>query len=181
MHQGDLGALHPFFAQWPSHTGTAPELPSTTDTPLLGRLTVNQLYKANRMENLDHPRDYDDIPGTYVFDSRRLRAGYALNMFCKSLDLASNREAFRSDVLAYMAEFDLTPGQHNAVVARDWIGMLQLGGNIYYTFKLAIFDGLSMQHVGAAMSREPMTVVDFREMMSRGGRPIQGNRSRKGH
>jgi len=151
------------------------------DTPLLGRLTVNHLHKAIRMETLDHPRDYDDIPGTYVFDSRRLRAGYALNVFCKSLDLASNRDAFSSDALAYLAEFDLTPEQHNAVVARDWIGMLQLGGNIYYTFKLAIFDGLSMQHVGAAMSREPMTVEDFREMMSRGGRPIQGNRSRQEH
>jgi protocatechuate 4,5-dioxygenase alpha chain len=133
------------------------------------------------MENPDHPRDYDDIPGTYVFDGQRLRNGYALNMFCKSLDLACNREAFRSDALAYLAGFDLTPEQRNAVVARDWIGMLQLGGNIYYTFKLAIFDGLSMQHVGAAMSREPMTVEDFREMMSRGGRPIQGNRSRKEH
>ena len=26
-------------------------------------------------------RDYDDIPGTYVYDARRGREGYALNMF----------------------------------------------------------------------------------------------------
>ena len=39
-------------------------------------------------------RDYDDIPGTYVFDGRRNRMGYALNMFCMSLNEAPNRELF---------------------------------------------------------------------------------------
>ncbi len=28
--------------------------------------------------------EYDDIPGTYVFDGRRSREGYHLNMFCMS-------------------------------------------------------------------------------------------------
>jgi protocatechuate 4,5-dioxygenase alpha chain len=30
--------------------------------------------------------DYDDIPGTYVYDAERGRVGYALNMFCMSLN-----------------------------------------------------------------------------------------------
>ena len=55
--------------------------------------------------------------------------------------------------------------------------MLQLGGNIYYTFKLAIFDGRSMQYVGAAMSG--VTEDSFREMMIAGGRSVEGNRSKK--
>ena len=42
-------------------------------------------------------RDYDDIPGTYVFDGRRSRQGYALNMFCMSLNDAAHREEFTSD------------------------------------------------------------------------------------
>ena len=42
-------------------------------------------------------RDYDDIPGTFVFDGRRSRAGYALNMFCMSLSDPRNRELFRAD------------------------------------------------------------------------------------
>jgi protocatechuate 4,5-dioxygenase alpha chain len=54
-----------------------------------------------------------------------------------------------------------------------------LGGNIYYMFKLAIFDGLSMQHLGAAMSGTDMTVDQFRQMMLDGGRTIAGNRSKK--
>ena len=34
------------------------------------------------------PRDYDDIPGTYVQDAVHLRKGYHLNMFCLSLNHA---------------------------------------------------------------------------------------------
>jgi protocatechuate 4,5-dioxygenase, alpha chain len=133
------------------------------------------------METVETKRDYDDIPGTYVFDGEHMRKGYQLNMFCKSLDMEANRQAFRSNASAYLASFELTPEQKQAVVTRDWLSMLRLGGNIYYTFKLAIFDGMSMQHVGAAMSREPMTVEAFRAMMINGGRPIQGNRSKGTH
>ena len=37
-------------------------------------------------------RDYDDVPGTYVLDSRSYRKGYHLNMFCMSLNKAEYRE-----------------------------------------------------------------------------------------
>lgn len=124
-------------------------------------------------------RDYQDIPGTYVFDGRQNRLGYHLNMFCKTLDTASNRELFRQDPKKYLERFPMTDAQRDAVLQRDWLGMLRLGGNIYYTFKLAILDGMTMQHAGAAMSGTGMTVDDFRAMMAAGGRPIEGNRSRQ--
>ena len=129
------------------------------------------------------PRDYDDIPGTYVQDAAHLRRGYHLNMFCMSLNRADNREDFRSDEAAYLDRFPMTEAQREAVLARDWLELLRLGGNIYYTFKLAAFDGLTMQHVGAAMSGNDMTVDEFRQMMLDGGRPIDGNRSKgqQGH
>ncbi len=127
----------------------------------------------------DCMRDYHDIPGTYVFDGAHHRKGYHLNMFCKSLDVAANRDAFRADAEAYLVRFALSDAQRVAVRARDYLALLRLGGNIYYTFKLVIFDGLSMQHVGAAMSGTGMTVDDFRQMMLDGGRPIEGNRSRR--
>ena len=41
------------------------------------------------------PRDYESIPGTYVYDARRGREGYALNMFCMSLNKAENRKSFK--------------------------------------------------------------------------------------
>ena len=41
--------------------------------------------------------DYDDIPGTTVFDAERSRRGYHLNMFCMSLMKAENRAAFKAN------------------------------------------------------------------------------------
>ncbi len=117
-------------------------------------------------------RDYDDIPGTYVFDAHHARKGYALNMFCKSLDDAGNRDAFAADEAAYLDGFALTREQRTAVLDREWLRMLKLGGNIYYTFKLAIFDRRSMQYVGGQMSG--MTEEEFRQMMLDGGRRANG-------
>lgn len=119
-------------------------------------------------------RDYDDIPGTYVFDGAHSRQGYALNMFCMSLNDGENREAFRADPDTYLDRYPMTVEQRRAVTDRDWLRMLQLGGNIYYTFKLAIFDGLSMQDVGAMMSG--VDTETFAQMMVDGGRPAPGNR-----
>ena len=124
------------------------------------------------------PRDYDDIPGTYVQDAAHLRRGFHLNMFCMSLNRSDNRDGFRADEKAYLNRFPMTQAQREAVLNRDWLGLLRLGGNIYYTFKLAAFDGLTMQHVGALMSGTGMTVEEFRRMMAEGGRPIEGNRSK---
>ncbi len=121
-------------------------------------------------------KDYNDIPGTYVFDGEHNRKGYHLNMFCMSLNDAVNRDAFRTEPDSYLDRFPLTDEQRKAIEERDWLGMLRVGGNIYYTFKLAIFDGLSMQAAGGAMSG--MTEDAFRQMMVDGGRPIEGNRNK---
>ncbi len=122
------------------------------------------------------PREYDDIPGTYVFDGRRSRQGYHLNMFCMSLNDAANREAFKADEEAYLDRFRLTADQRRAVLDRDWNQLLELGGNIYYTFKLAACDGMTFQQLAAKQTG--MSTDDYAAMMLAGGRPIEGNRSR---
>ena len=119
-------------------------------------------------------KDYADIPGTYVFDGEHSRKGYRLNMFCMSLNEAANRELFAQDESAYLEGRGLTPEQQQAVLDRDYLEMLRLGGNIYYTFKIAMFDRRSMQYVGGQMSG--MTEEEFKEMMIGGGRSIDGNR-----
>jgi protocatechuate 4,5-dioxygenase alpha chain len=121
-------------------------------------------------------RDYDDIPGTIVFDGRRARSGYRLNMFLMSLNQAANRDDFRADEDGYLRRFDLSDDQRTAVRARDWIRMLELGGNIYYTFKLAACDGMTFQQLSAAQTG--VTEEEFMQMMLAGGRPVDGNRSR---
>ena len=124
----------------------------------------------------DEP-DYEDIPGTLVFDARRSRQGYHLNMFCMSLMKAENREAFRADEAKYLDRFPLSEAQRRAVLARDWNGMLRLGGNIYYTSKLAATDGLTFQNIAAIMTGS--TQEQYAKMMLEGGRSPQGNRSKR--
>jgi len=118
--------------------------------------------------------DYDSIPGTYVYDARRGRIGYALNMFCMSLNKAENRALFKRDEAAYLDTFPLTAEQRRAVLERDWLGMLKVGGNIYYTIKIAFCDGLTFQDVAGMMSGVPKET--YAQMMLAGGRSPEGNR-----
>jgi protocatechuate 4,5-dioxygenase alpha chain len=120
------------------------------------------------------PRDYESIPGTYVYDAQRGRIGYALNMFCMSLNKAENRRSFKENETAYLDRFTLTAEQRRAVVERDWLGMLRVGGNIYYTIKIAFCDGLTFQDVAAMMSGVPKET--YAQMMLAGGRSPEGNR-----
>ena len=119
-------------------------------------------------------KEYDDIPGTYVFDADMSRKGYHLNMFCISLRLASGREAFKADESKYLDIYPMTPEQKQSVLDRDWNEMLRLGGNIYYTSKLAACDGVNFQQLAAMMSGS--TQEEYRAMMVAGGRSIEGNR-----
>ena len=118
--------------------------------------------------------DYEDIPGTYVYDSRRGREGYALNMFCMSLNKAENRKQFKENEAVYLQGFCMTEEQRRAVLTRDWLGMLKVGGNIYYTIKIAFCDGLTFQDVAGMMSGVPKEV--YAQMMLAGGRSPEGNR-----
>jgi protocatechuate 4,5-dioxygenase alpha chain len=119
-------------------------------------------------------RDYDDIPGTYVFDARRSREGYALNMFCMSLNKPENRAAFKKNESDYLAGFALSAEQRRTVLERDWLGMLKVGGNIYYTIKIAFCDGLTFQDVAGMMSG--VSKETYANMMLAGGRTPEGNR-----
>src|SRR5581483_9486550 len=122
--------------------------------------------------------DYDDIPGTFVFDAERSRQGYGINMFCMSLMKDENRKAFKANEAEYLKRFNLTPEQTEAVLRRDYNRMLELGGNIYFTAKLGATDGHSFRHLAAVMTGSPQE--DYAAMMLAGGRPVEGNRSRTG-
>ena len=123
-------------------------------------------------------QDYDDIPGTFVFDAERSRQGYGINMFCMSLMKDENRKAFKANEAEYLKKFNLTPQQTEAVLKRDYNRMLELGGNIYFTAKLGAADGHSFQHLAAVMTGA--TQQDYADMMIKGGRSVEGNRSRSG-
>jgi protocatechuate 4,5-dioxygenase alpha chain len=93
-----------------------------------------------------------------------------------SLNTPANRDLLRADPKAYLDRFALTPEQREAVEKRDWLRMLELGGNIYYTYKLAAFDGMTFQQL--ASQQTGVTEDEYVQMMVGGGRPIEGNRSK---
>jgi len=123
-------------------------------------------------------QEYDDIPGTFVFDAERSREGYGINMFCMSLMKGENRKAFKANEAEYLKKFKLTPEQTEAVLKREYNRMLELGANIYFTAKLGATDGHSFQHLAAVMTGSSQQ--DYAAMMLAGGRSVEGNRSRSG-
>jgi protocatechuate 4,5-dioxygenase alpha chain len=104
------------------------------------------------------------LEGTYLFDGQRAQKNYSLNKMCMSLVKAENRSAFKADERAYCVKCGLDAGTIKLVMERDWIGMIRSGGNIYYVYKLAAIDHVSMQHVGAQQNN--MTVEQFRAKLN---------------
>lgn len=107
--------------------------------------------------------DYDNIPGTYVFDGKQSSESYELNKLFYSLNEADNREALWNDPEAYMAKFNLTDDQRDALRNNNFLEVVKKGGNIYYLSKMAIPRGISVQHVGAQF--QDITVDDFRQKL----------------
>jgi protocatechuate 4,5-dioxygenase alpha chain len=119
-------------------------------------------------------KPYLDVPGTTIFDADQSRKGYHLNQFCMSLMKAENRARFKADERAYLDEWPMTEEQKLAVLARDLNRCMALGGNIYFLAKLGATHGLSFQQMAGSMTG--MSEAQYREMMVKGGRSIEGNR-----
>jgi protocatechuate 4,5-dioxygenase, alpha chain len=129
-------------------------------------------------KRIDNYNDqFDDIPGTRIFTTRRARQGYWLNQFCMSLMKPENRDTWREDESAYLANWKLSDEQKVAVLARDYNRLLDLGGNIYFLSKIFSTDGLSF--VQAVSTMTGMNVDDYKAMMQAGGRSPDGVRSIK--
>lgn len=124
--------------------------------------------------------ELEDIPGTKVFTARRSRQGYYLHKFCMSLMQAANREEFKSDERGYLDRFAMTEDQKQAVLARDFNKLIELGGNMYFLVKIASTDGWSAQKAVGSMTG--MSPEEYATMMRDGGRSPEGVRSiRKGN
>jgi protocatechuate 4,5-dioxygenase alpha chain len=146
--------------------------------PIQSRFGVDGAKPMARKDTARKEKDYDDIPGTVVFDAERSRQGYGINMFCMSLMKEANRKAFKANEPEYLKQFKLTPAQTEAILKRDYNRMLELGGNIYFTAKLGATDGHSFRHLAAVMTGS--TQEDYAAMMLGGGRNVEGNRSKSG-
>lgn len=92
------------------------------------------------------------IYGTTIFDGAQAMKGYALNRMCFSFNDAANRASFKADEEGYMRKFGLDEAQARAIRARDVLGLLAAGGNVYYLAKFAGILGLDVQDLGAAQT-----------------------------
>lgn len=122
--------------------------------------------------------EFEDIPGTRVYTAARARKGYWINQFAMSLMKAENRERFKADERAYLDQWNITEEAKQALLARDYNRLLDLGGNVYFLSKLFSTDGLSFAEAVSTMT--DMTFPEYRDMMAKGGRSPEGNRSIKG-
>ncbi len=121
---------------------------------------------------LDKP--YLDVPGTTIFDMEQSRLGYHLNQFCMSLMNAENRERFKANERAYLDQWPMTEEQKLGVMARDLNRCIRAGGNIYFLAKIGATFGKSFQQMAGSMTG--MTEEEYRDMMIKGGRSVEGNR-----
>ena len=133
--------------------------------------------KKERIDIKSYLAEMEDIPGTRVFTAQRARKGYWLNQFAMSLMKDENRQRFLSDEKAYLDEWDITEAAKQAVLARDYNAMLDEGGNIYFLSKLFSTDKKSFQFAAGSMTG--MTQEEYAEMMLKGGRSPEGQRSIK--
>ena len=121
--------------------------------------------------------EFDDIPGTRVYTTARARKGYWVNQFAMSLMKKENRDKWLADEKAYLDEWPMTQEQKDALLARDYDKLLDLGGNIYFLAKVFSTDGKS--YLQAVSTMTGMGVEEYRDMMLAGGRSPEGQRSKK--
>lgn len=90
------------------------------------------------------------IPGAPIFDCEAARRGYALNKMCYSFNSKINRDEFVRDERAYCKKFGLNDAQTKAILERDVLSLIRVGGGVYFLGKLAGgVLGLDMQDIGA--------------------------------
>lgn len=94
------------------------------------------------------------IPDTLVFDLSESRKGYRINSMCNSLTNEANRAAYQADEEAYLSRHKLTDREKDLIRQRDWAGLNEAGGNIYYLLKLGFVVGHGLYRMGAQMRGE---------------------------
>ena len=133
--------------------------------------------KKQRIDIHAYLAEMEDIPGTRVFTAQRARKGYNLNQFVMSLMKEENRTRFLADEKAYLDEWPLTDAAKAAALQRDYNAMIDEGGNIYFLSKLFSTDKKSFQFAAGSMTG--MSQEEYAEMMLKGGRSPEGQRSVK--
>lgn len=90
-----------------------------------------------------------DPPESFIYTGPMSTAGRRLNRFSLSLKSPDNRKAFLADEANYMQGWKLTDQEIALVRARDWTGLLRVGGHLHCILKIAATVGQGLWHIGA--------------------------------
>lgn len=123
-------------------------------------------------------KDYEDIPGTYVFDGKHAHGAYNLNKLLFSFCDEANRAEFEKDPAAYCDKYGVTGEYKEYILKQDFLGMLRAGANIYYMAKMAIPRGTSVQDCGARM--QGITTKEFQAKLLAKGEGLEEKLKKRG-
>lgn len=124
--------------------------------------------------------DYEDIPGTYVFDGKHAHDSYPLNKMLFTFNTEECRDEFDRDPGAYCDKFGVTGKFKEAVLKKDFLGMLRNGANIYFMAKMAIPRGTSVQDCGAQF--QGITTKEFQaKLLQKGEGLVEKLKQRGGY
>ena len=123
-------------------------------------------------------KDYDDIPGTYVFDGKRAHPAYAINKLLYSLNNDANRKELDADPAAYCDKFGVQGEYKEAVINNDFLKLIRSGANIYYLAKMAVPRGVSVQDAGAQF--QGITTEAFIENLLKKGEGLSEKIAKRG-
>jgi len=94
------------------------------------------------------------IADSDVFDLALSWRGFRINKMCNALSEPHHRDACKQDEEAFMSKFGLTEVEKSLVRSRDFSGLLESGGNVYFLIKLGVVTGNGLYYMGAKMRGE---------------------------
>jgi protocatechuate 4,5-dioxygenase alpha subunit len=94
--------------------------------------------------------------GTYLNTGAAAQQGLRINRFCYDLRHPENRTAFTADPEACMEKAKLDAAERDLIRARDWLGLVQRGANVFVLLRLAQLCGDGLTETGAQMRGETL-------------------------
>jgi hypothetical protein len=94
--------------------------------------------------------------GTYLNTGAAAQQGLRINRFCYDLRHPQNRAAFTADPEGCMEKAGLDPAERDLIRAKDWLGLVQRGANVFVLLRLAQLCGDGLTETGAQMRGETL-------------------------
>ena len=99
--------------------------------------------------------DFHAIPdGTYLNSGKAAQIGLTINRFCYDLRHPGNRDDFLADRDALMDRYAIAAEDRALIAAKDWLGMVRRGANVFPLLRLAQLCGDNLTATGAQMRGE---------------------------